>query len=334
MKKKAISAGSAMIQQVLFFLLLLLIIIVAVYGFMENPRPGGLLKQRAQRFSKNTAQIICPAGWNGKSGNNDFLFFNQKKSGVIYFHAEQSPHYFFAAIDMNPQVLQQKVKEILTQAKIKFDACNVANLRHQNPYRDFATLRFTFTAGQHEGMGMVFYSHDVKYTYLGTWLDEDRKAERYAVACPDYIELPEPYNVQLYQRPVTNTRQMVKLAKYLDEAKKRVKEAFSLEDSAMVDPTSLQRAMKSLELALKKLAVANTHAAGIENQQRLISLYQKCSRERIAQINHMKSRILQSRAMGNTTQAKELAKELIAMASLDNEMKVKAWAEQQFQQLD
>ena len=209
----------------------------------------------------------------------------------------------------------------------------VADLQADQPFHDFPALRFSLAAGKRQGIGVLFYSGDVRYLYLGLWSPGDDRGERLAMACLDHVSLPKPYDVPLYLRPVTDTREHIDLVQFLDEASSRLIEARSSLDAGRHDMLSLQRSMAALEAAMKKAAVVQAHAAAFSQADVLIAAAHECRALRESRMNQLKGQIIQYKSLGDKDTAKTLAHDLIASCTLDGDLRVKAWTEREYQQL-
>jgi hypothetical protein len=325
--------SSVLFQQGMTCALILLIVGILVYGLHAPSAASSPATLSAKRFACPYAEAIRPSGWTGGVNGTTFLFASPDGSAQALLYALRDKAWELAAIDANPAALGPVVETALGAAGLTLSGLAFANLQTDQPFHNFTALRFSFSAGARQGIGVLFYSGDVRFLYLGIWTPGNEDEERRAIACLDHVALVPPYDGALFQRPVTDTRLPVDLVQGLSEAESRLTEARTALDAGQHDMLSLQRAMSGLEAAMKRVAVAQAYCAEFPQAAELVAAARECRRLRELRMNQMKGQVLQYRAMGNTTAARSIAHDLIVACSLDGDLRVKAWAERQYQNL-
>jgi len=326
-------ANSLLFQQALAITMALLVI--AMLFMILRPDPARVAGQsHARRCNCAYAEMICPADWDGRLVGATFVFQNRSGTAQVLLHALRNPAWRLIALDINPDAVLQAVITACSAAALPSENLTIADLQSDQPFHDFPALRFSVASGKREGFGVLFYSHDVRYLYLGLWQPGDDRGERLAVACLDHLSLPAPYDSPVFLRPVTDTRTPPDLLRTLAEARSRLAEGNAAMAGGGQDLLSLQRAMNAFENGMKKAAIAQTHQAAFPEAEQLLAAADHCRQRRSAMLNQLKGQVVQYRAIGDRDTARSVAHDLIACCTMDSDLRIKAWAERACQQLE
>lgn len=334
-EKRQAAESAVLFQQVMAAALVFLALGLLVYGTHTGSGTGAPAVSRAKRFACPYAEMIRPREWLGGVNGATFVFHNSGETAQAVLHALREEDWRLAALDANPATLAPIVTTTLAAAALSLPGVQVANLQTDQPFHNFPALRFSLAAEGRQGIGVMFFSGDVRYCYLGIWAPDVAPVDKSRViACLDFVTLPKPYDAPLYQRPVTDSRLGINLAAHLSEAESRLIEARNALDAGQHDMISLQRAMAAVEDAMKKVSLAHVRGAAFPRAAELVAAANECRRLRESRMNLMKGQIMQYQAMGDKNTARAIAHDLVVACSLDSDLHVKAWAERQYRQLE
>lgn len=319
-----IKENKLMMQFIAF--LLVIVIMLSLY-LLVNTSNHVISTTPSKKFKNEYCSLLRPPNWTGTLKGNTFLFENPE--GTILVMTDQSPQYHYSAIDNSRKRLLNLLHETLKDKNIELQKITDLTIKNGQTESKFPTLKFSITTEDNEAEGTIFYSNDVRFFYFSKWTKGNKRNEYISNIFTDFIKLEDSLKTPLYERPIINSEDNIDSAKLIKKAKEKISQAIFIWRNSKKSSNDVLHALEAFERAMKLIAKSGMGDSFDEKGEKIFEIFQACRKSRTASINKMKSEIFQSKHLGNDKMAKELAEELIAIASLECEAEIRQWAKNQ-----
>ncbi len=321
-------SGSMLVQQVAA-LALLVMVGLALYFYLKGADAKHSSRGKVVQLSSDYCYLLRPPGWSGGLEGDVFILNNPKRDFVILFSNLASRAFYFAPLNKDKAAIKELLGNFAQGVGIKLRNLDLPSVDTVEFNFAFPALRVLVKTDDYHGRALIFYSHNVRFLYLALWRNGTPYNEHIAGSFMSYVTLKPPFDEPVYKRPVINSANNKNTVELVKEAGIHADMARYLWANAK-DPGNVLRAIESLQQAMRLLAESGVGATFAKKYEDIIKIYKQCRAFRKAKIDRMKSEIIQLSAMGDKKAAAEIAKELMGVASLDSEAKIRMWAKKQY----
>jgi len=309
--------------------LLATLLLLALYLLFKGPGTNKSENAGIARFSSKYCALLRPSGWKGGLVGNTFVFTDAEDGFTVGINQFEAERVVFEPLRTDRDFARRVIENQSRELDVELGKVDIIDVSTDMFDFIFPEIEVHFKTKVYHGEMKMFYSHDVRFIYLATWKNDTPHNRYIARVFLDYLSLKPPYDVPLYARPIVKNDECVDSAALLAKAGREIQAAKALWKNADEAPDNVQRAMENLQNAMKLVARSEMDAAFVKKNSGIVEIYKKCHAYRQARLDRMKSEIMQAEALGNKSLAKEIAKELLEVASLDGEGRIRAWAKKQ-----
>ncbi|HBC86901.1 MAG TPA: hypothetical protein DCZ94_08105 [Lentisphaeria bacterium] len=319
-KRKSISWKGAV-------LFLLVLTALGMLFYINHLKSSNAPRAGAKRISGTMCEIICPAGWEYELFDNSYFFSFTDGSSIILDIWEHERN-IFSPLDLNPMQIQMLLESMLLKYGKESKQISILEIG-QGKFAGLHCINFDYETfpGAKNGTGMIFFSREQRFVYAATCMTPgDSRQKRVCLLMKNYIELKDPWNIPLYQRPFIDSLAYSEQSEALRKTELYYSQALELWQNSKDNPNNILNSMKAFQAALEELSKTNTGGCIYAKRQQLVEDYKTVQKARMDMIVKMKSQITQYIKLNNTDTAKQLLGDLLSTASLENEISIKEWA--------